>query len=69
MDECKLAIIQLKEDGSTIDFEDTISYSNYPIGCFLHAGSSNTGIAVYWNTDKSGTAEEYSKAICKIGSM
>ena len=63
VDECKLAVIQLKEDGSTIKFKYTVSDSNYPRGCFVFAG-----IDVYWNTDMSGKAQKDSQPFCKIGS-
>ena len=76
LDECKLAVSELKTTGTNITFYSTLSFPDYPKGCFLieDIGTSNTDDSAYWNTHvpkkyMCDNAEFESRPICKIKSM
>ena len=63
--QCKSAVRQLKNTGTTIHFQATGEYSRYPKGCFLYKGVANTAVVTYWNTHASGNSQPNSRPICK----
>ena len=73
VDDCIIAINELRAGGTDIQFTGTIFTNNwedalFPKGCFASTvGKSpqDTGVLAYWNKHITGNAETNSHPICK----
>ena len=61
-EECNFAVIDLRDGGADINFDETKSKDDWPKGCYKGDGTD-----VYFNSHPSGSANDEANPICRKG--